>query len=65
MLSLLVSLLILVLILGIVWWILTLIPVPPPMVWIVRVIFAIICLVALISLFAGTWTFPLGHTYLR
>ena len=65
MLSLLISLLILCLILGIVWWILSMIPIPPPFVWVVRVVFAIICLIALISLFTGSWAFPIGHGYLR
>ena len=36
MLSLLISLLILCLILGVVYWIITMIPVPPPMTWVVR-----------------------------
>jgi hypothetical protein len=65
MLSLLISLLILCLILGVVWWIISMIPVPPPMVWIVRVIFAILCLVALVSLLTGSWAFPLGHGLYR
>jgi len=60
------SALILCLILGIVWWIITMIPVPAPMVWVVRVIFAIICLIALISLLTGSWAFPVfGHGVLR
>ena len=66
MLSLLISLLILCLILGVVYWIITMIPVPPPMTWVVRVIFAIICLVALVSLLTGSWAFPIvGHGLLR
>ena len=65
MLSLLVSLLIVCLILGIVWWIITLIPVPPPMVWVVRVIFAIICLIVVLSLMFGSWSLPYGHPLLR
>lgn len=61
MISILISLLVLVLILAIVWYILTLIPVPPPMVWIVRVIFAIIALLCVLSLLFGAWSFPFGH----
>ena len=37
------------------------IPVPPPMVWVVRVIFAIICLIVVISLLTGSWSFPVMH----
>jgi hypothetical protein len=60
MLSLLVSLLILLVIFAVIWWILSMIPVPPPFVWIVRVIFAIIFLICLISLLTGN--LPLyGH----
>lgn len=65
MLSLLVSLLILVLILGLFYWVISMIPIPAEFAWIVRVVFAIICAVALISLLTGAWSFPLGHTYLR
>lgn len=65
MLSLLISLIILCIILAVVYWILTLIPVPPPMVWIVRVVFALICLIAVLSLLFGGWTFPIGHPLVR
>lgn len=69
MLSILVSLLILLVIFAIVWWILSMIPVPPPFVWIVRVIFAIIFLIALIALLTGSYSlFPgggVGHPLLR
>ena len=53
MLSLLVSLLILLVIFAVIWWILSMIPVPPPFVWIVRVVFAIIFLICLIALLTG------------
>lgn len=53
MLSLLVSLLILLLIFGVIWWIMSMIPIPPEFAWIVRVVFAIIFLIALISLLTG------------
>ena len=63
MLSLLVSLLILLVIFAVVWWILSMIPIPAPFVWIVRVIFAIIFLICLIELLLGGFSF--GHALLR
>lgn len=61
MLSLLVSLLILLVIMAVIWWILSMIPIPEPFVWIVRVIFAIIFLIALISLLTGSFSlYPFG-----
>ena len=57
MLSLLISLLILLVIFAVVWWILSMIPVPPPFVWIVRVIFAIIFLICLVELLTGGLSF--------
>ncbi len=65
MLSLLIGLLILVVIFSVVWWILSMIPIPGPFFWVVRVIFAIIFLIALISFLTGSWTFPFGHAHLR
>lgn len=65
MLSLLVSLLILLVIFAVVWWILSMIPVPAEFMWIVRVIFAIIFLIALISLLTGAFSFYPGHPLLR
>lgn len=65
MLSLLVGLLILILIFAIVWWIITMIPVPPQFKWVVNVLFAIILLIAVISLLTGAWTFPVGHPLIR
>jgi len=59
MLSLLVSLLILLVIFAVVWWILSMIPIPPPFVWVVRVIFAIIFLICFIELLTGGFAF--GH----
>lgn len=58
MLSLLISLLLTLLVLAVIWWILTLIPIPAELVWIARVIFAIIALIALLSLLFGRWSFP-------
>lgn len=65
MLSVLVSLLILLVIFAVIWWILSLIPIPPQFAWIVRVVFAIIFLIALIELLTGGLTFPVGHIMLR
>jgi len=65
MLSLLVSLLILVLILGICWWLISLVPIPPQYRWIVQLIFGIICLIVLLSMLTGYWSFPLGHPFVR
>ncbi len=59
MLALLINLILICVILGILWWILTLIPIPPPMTWIVRVVFALICLLLVLSLLTGSWSFPI------
>ena len=53
MLDLLVTLLIVVLICALIWWILSLIPIPEPFKTIVIVIFAIIIVIYLISLLTG------------
>jgi heme A synthase len=58
--SLLISLVILGLVLWVFWWILSLIPAPEPIATIIKVVFALICLVALLSLVFGGWSFPLG-----
>jgi hypothetical protein len=64
MISLLVSLLILILIFAVFWWIVSLIPIPPPFTWIVQVVIAIIFLIALIETLTGGFVlFP--HTLLR
>ncbi len=64
MVSLLVSILILCLILAIFWWILSMVPIPAEFQWIVRVVVAIIFLIALISMLNGG--FVLFHgPYLR
>ena len=65
MLSLLVSLLILCVILGFVWWIFSMIPDSPPCSGCVRVIFAIICLVAVISSARRRLELPCGALSLR
>ena len=48
----LISLLIWLLILGLIYWIITLIPLPPPF-RTVALVFAVICIIALIELFGG------------
>lgn len=59
MIGLLINLLIVALILGVAWWILTLIPLPPPFDLIVKVVFVLIALIVLIDLLVGlggmTW----------
>ena len=50
MLSILVSFLILVLILSVIWWVLTLIPLPPPFRMVAQVVIAVIALIYLITL---------------
>lgn len=65
MLSLLISLLIVLLVLAICWWIVSIVPIPPEFVWIVRVIFAIVCLIVVISLLFGGWSFPAVHPLIR
>ena len=61
MLSILISLLLLLVFFAIFWWILSMIPVPAEFVWVVRVVVAIIFLIALVSLLFGGWSLPLGH----
>jgi hypothetical protein len=61
MLGLLVSLLILVLVCGLIWWILGMIPIPPQFRWVVNVIIAVIFLIAIIELLAGGLVIPIGR----
>lgn len=66
--GLLVSLIVLGLILSIVWWLVTLIipAVPAPIQLAIRVLFAVICLLAVLSLLFGGWSFPFyGHSVIR
>jgi hypothetical protein len=53
MLSLLISLIIWGLILAIVWWAISQIPVPAPFSWVIRVVFALIVVIVLIDLLTG------------
>lgn len=50
MIGLLINLLILCLILGLVWWVIGLIPLPDPFSLIARVVFAVICVIILIDM---------------
>ena len=65
MISVLITLLVICLIFGVVWWILTLIPLPPPIVNIVKVILALILLIWLISVLLplGGSDYHLFHRY--
>lgn len=63
--GLLISLIILGIVLWILWWILTMIPVPAPFAWVVKVLFALICLLAILSLLFGGWSFPFYHPLIR
>ena len=63
--SLLVSLIVLGLILWVIWWIISMIPVPPPFAVAIKVVFALICLVALLSLLFGGWAFPFAGPLFR
>jgi hypothetical protein len=65
MLSILISLIILLVIFAILWYIVNLIPVPANLAWVVKVVFALFFLIALISLLTGGWAFPFGHPLLR
>lgn len=68
--GLLISLIILALVLWLIWWIinwiLSAIPnIPAPIGVIVRVLFGVICLVAVLSLLFGGWSFPFAGFYHR
>lgn len=53
MIGLLIQLLIIVLVLGVAWWIINLIPLPPPFHAVAQVVIVIIALIWLISLLGG------------
>ena len=62
MLCLLVSLLLWGLVLAIVWWIISMIPVPAPFGWVIQVVFAIVCLVVIFNLLEGGGRFAMVCT---
>jgi len=53
MLGLLISLIIIVLVLGVAWWIISLIPLPSPFHLIIQVVFVIIALIVVVDLLLG------------
>jgi hypothetical protein len=57
MISLLISLLILVLVISIIFWVLTMIPIPQPFANIVKVILVLICLIYLLGMLPGVGYF--------
>ena len=61
MISLLIWLIFLCLIIGVAWWIITQIPLPPPMNIVVRVVFGLIVLVALLYFVGGALGPPSFH----
>lgn len=64
--GLLVSLIILGLVLLLLWWAISQIPAPQPIATVIRVIFALICVLAVLGLLFGSYSFPvLGHFNLR
>lgn len=65
MLSLLVTILILLLIFAVFWWILGMIPIPPQFKWVVNVVIGIIFLICLISLLTGNFPVFGAHPLLR
>lgn len=66
-LGLLISLIVLGLLLSLLWWVVQMIlpAVPPPFQLAVRVVFALICLIAVLSLLFGSWAFPFAGSYIR
>lgn len=65
MLEFLLSLLILVVIFAVVWWIFGMVPVPAEFRWLVNVIIAVVFLIALVSLLMGGYTLFPAHHLLR
>ena len=64
MISILLSLVILLLVFSLVWFIITRIPIPPDFQWIVQIVLAIIFVICLIELFVGGFNFA-AHPLLR
>jgi hypothetical protein len=58
----LIALLVTIIILGLVYWVLTLIPLPPPFRTVALIVFAIIAILVLLS-FLGAPGFPSLHLY--
>lgn len=65
MLSMLVTLIVAVMILGLFYWFLSRLPIPDPFHWIVDCLFALICIVVILEIFFGGLVFPIAHGVLR
>lgn len=62
MIDLLITLVIVGLIFGILWWAISFVPVPEPFSWVIRVVFALAVVIVLISLLTGGGTgIGIGH----
>lgn len=59
MLVLLINLLIVCVIIAVIWMIFRKIPIPPEMRWIVDIVLLVICLILVLSVLTGAWTFPI------
>lgn len=64
MLALLVTLIVWGVILAIIWWAISQIPVPPPFAWVIRVVFALIVIIMLIQILTGGDMLPLPRLHL-
>lgn len=53
MLALLINLIVILLVLGVVWWIITLLPLPAPFPLIIQVVFVLIALIVVVDLLLG------------
>lgn len=61
MISMLIWLIVFAAVIGVAWWIITQIPLPAPMGMIVRVVFGLICLVAILYFVSGALGPPSFH----
>jgi len=61
MIGILISLLVLLIVFAVIWWVISLIPVPAEFNWIVRVLVAVVFLICLLTMLGGYWSFPFGH----
>jgi hypothetical protein len=53
MISLLISLIVICLVVGVIFWLLTLLPIPQPFLNVIKVCIVLICLIYVLSMFAG------------
>lgn len=61
MIGLLVTLLILLIVFAIVWWLASMIPIPPQFRWVVNVLLGLILLILLLSILFGGVSVPWAH----